>query len=270
MEITGSALVTGASRGIGRAVALEMAGRGYTVVATMRDPRDGEDLPDLSAGRIRVGRLDVTDPAAIEIPGDLTVLVNNAGADGGHDPIEHTDLATWRHMFEVNVLGVVAVTQAAIPTLKRNAPGVIATVTSSSIFGIVPFYGAYRATKVAASSLAETLRVELAQFGIRVVEILPGPIDTDMFRTSVGPLAAERFDDYRAMAQRSAQSRAEHADPMVEPVATAASAIADAIADDDGPMRYGCDPLGNGLLDLWRQSDDESMWRLMGQGLSGT
>ncbi len=270
MEIRGSALVTGASRGIGRAVALELAGRGYDVLATMRNVEDGADLPDRSGGRVRVGRLDVTDPTGIEIPDDLTVLVNNAGADGGHDPLEHADLETWREMFEVNVLGVVAVTRAAIPTLKRNAPGVIATVTSSSIFGIVPFYGAYRATKAAASSLSETLRVELAQFGVRVVEILPGPIDTDMFQTSTGPMAAERFADYRAMAHRSAAARAEHADPMVQPVESAAAAIADAIADDDGPMRYGCDPLGNGLLDLWRQSDDETMWQLMGKDMSGT
>lgn len=269
MDISGSALVTGASRGIGRAVALELAERGYTVLATMRTPADGADLPDLSGGRIRVVRLDVTESQPIEIPEDLRVLVNNAGADGGYDPIEHADLATWRQMFEVNVLGVVAVTQAAIPTLKRNAPGVIATITSSSIFGIVPFYGAYRATKAAASSLSETLRVELAQFGIRVVEILPGPIDTDMFRSTAGPMAAERFADYRVMAQRSAQSRAEHADPMVQPVEGAAVAIADAIGDDDGPMRYGCDPLGAGLLDLWRQSDDEAMWQLMGRGMSG-
>ncbi len=269
MTVEGSALVTGASRGIGRAVALELARRGYDVVASMRDPADGADLADLSQGRLRVARLDVTDPSAIEIPEDLTVLVNNAGADGDHVPVEHADLDVWRRMFEVNVLGVAALAQAAIPTLKRNAPGVIATITSSSIFGIVPFYGAYRATKAAASSLSETLRVELAQFGIRVVEILPGPIDTDMFRTSVGPMAAERFDDYRAMAERCARSRAEHADPMVAPVETAAAAITDAIVADAGPMRYGCDPLGEGLLALWRQSDDEAMWKLMGEGLAG-
>jgi NAD(P)-dependent dehydrogenase (short-subunit alcohol dehydrogenase family) len=269
MRIVGSALVTGASRGIGRGVAVELATRGYDVVATMRDPDDGRDLADLGGGRIRVERLDVTDPGAFEIPDDLTVLVNNAGADGGHDPVEHADLDVWRHMFEVNVLGVVGVTRAAIPVLKRNAPGVVATVTSSSIFGIVPFYGAYRATKAAASSLCETLRVELAQFGIRVVEILPGPIDTDMFRTSTGPMPAERHEDYRAMAERSARARSEYADPMVSSVESAAVAIADAIAEDDGPMRYGCDPLGLGLLDVWRQSDDEAMWRLMGEGMAG-
>lgn len=269
MRIEGTALVTGASRGIGRGIALELARRGQDVVATMRNPHDGEDLPAVSDGRIRVARLDVTDLDGFEIPDDLTVLVHNAGADDEHNPVEFADLETWRHMFDVNVLGVVALSRAAIPTLRRNAPAVIAIVTSSSIFGIVPFYGAYRATKIAASSLAETLRVELAGFGIRVVEILPGPIDTDMFRTSTGPVPAARYADYRAMAERAERLRAENADPLVQPVEHAAAAIADAIADDDGPMRHGCDPLGSGLLDLWRQSDDETMWRLMGEGFVG-
>jgi NAD(P)-dependent dehydrogenase (short-subunit alcohol dehydrogenase family) len=262
----GTALVTGASRGIGRAVAIELARRGQDVVATMRDPAAGADLPALGEGRIRVARLDVTDPATIEIPDDLTVLVNNAGTEAEHLPVEHADLDAWRRMFEVNVFGVVAVSRAAIPALKRNAPAVIATVTSSSIFGWVPFYGEYRASKAAASSIAETLRVELADFGVRSIEILPGPVDTDMFEGSRLPLAAERYDDYRAMAVRSRDLKQANADPMLEPVDRAATAIVDAIEDDDGPMRTSCDPLGRGMLDLWRGADDEAMFRLTASG----
>lgn len=268
MEPRGSALITGASRGIGRAVAVELAQRGWDVVATMRDPAAGEGLADLGGGRIRVAALDVTDPGSIEIPDDLTVLVNNAGAEDIHVPIEHADLDRWRAMFEVNVFGVVAVARAAIPALKRNAPSAIATVTSSSIFGIVPFYGEYRASKAAASSIAETLRVELAGFGVRSIEILPGPIDTDMFAGSRTPLAAAEFDDYRAMALRSMELKTQHADPMLEPVDRAAAAICDAIADDDGPMRSSCDPLGTGMLEMWRGSDDEAMYRLTGEGFA--
>ena len=268
MDPRGSALVTGASRGIGRAVALELARRGYDVVATMRNPEDGAGLAVEGDGRIRVARLDVTDPATIEIPDDLTVLVNNAGTESIHVPIEHADLDSWRAMFEVNVFGVIAVSRAAIPVLKANAPGVIATITSSSIFGIVPFYGEYRASKAAASSIAETLRVELARFGIRSIEILPGPVDTDMFAGTHAPLAAEQFDDYRTMAVRSHELKVQHADPMLEPVDRAAAKIADAIAEDDGPMRTSCDPMGNGMLELWRGSDDETMYRLTGEGLT--
>ena len=103
-------------------------------------------------------------------------------------------------MFETNVFGVVALTSAAIPTLREHRPSVVCTVTSSSIIASVPFFSAYRASKAAASAFGDSLRVEVASSGIRVVEILPGPIDTDMFRLSVGEQAAARFPAYRALA----------------------------------------------------------------------
>ena len=82
MEAKGTAVVTGASRGIGRAVAIELAERGFDVVATMRDVSVGADLADMAGGRLRVERLDVTDPESIELPDTLRVLVNNAGCRG--------------------------------------------------------------------------------------------------------------------------------------------------------------------------------------------
>ena len=267
MEISGSALVTGASRGIGRAVAVELANRGFDTVAAMRTTADGDDLPANTTGRLTVCRFDVTDPSTYELPGDLRVLVNNAGIDTPYLPVEYSDLDDWRALFETNVLGVVGVTSAAIPTLREHAPAVVCNVTSSSIFACVPFYAAYRATKAAVSAFGDSLRVEVAPFGIRVVEILPGPIDTDMFRLSTGEPIASRFDRYRAMAEQAAHQRKEHADPQVADPADAARAIVDAILDDLGPMRYGCDPLSDGLLDLWRQADDETVFALTGQSL---
>jgi NAD(P)-dependent dehydrogenase (short-subunit alcohol dehydrogenase family) len=144
---------------------------------------------------------------------------------------------------------------------------VICNVTSSSIFASVPFYSAYRASKAAVSAFNDSLRVEVARFGIRVVEILPGPIDTDMFRLSAGELPAARFDRYRTLSQVSTSQRVEHADPHVSDPGDAAALIADAILDDDGPMRYGCDPLSNGMLEVWRQSDDETMFALTGKSI---
>ena len=266
MNITGSALVTGASRGIGRAVAVELAERGFDTVATMRNPEDGADLAEAS-GRIRVARLDVTDPYTYDLPDDLRVIVNNAGVDSDYLPVEYGNLDDWRTLFETNVLGVVGVITAAIPTLRANRPSVICNVSSSSILASVPFYSAYRATKAAISALGDSLRVELAPSGIRVVEILPGPVDTDMFQLSTGDQAATRFDGYREMADQAATLRREAADPLVASPADAAGLIVDAILDDDGPMRYGCDPLSIGLLDLWRQSDDETMFELTGRSL---
>ena len=267
MEIQGSALVTGASRGIGRAIAVALANRGFHTVASMRNPDDGADLEGQAGGRLSVARLDVTDPTTYRLPDDLRVLVNNAGVDSEYLPVEHSDLDDWRSLMETNVLGLVGITTAAIPTLRANRPAVVCNVTSSSILASVPFYSAYRATKAAVSALGDTLRVELAPSGIRVVEILPGPIDTDMFRLSTGEPAAARFDGYRPMADRAARLRQEAADPLVSSTADAATLIADAILDDRGPMRYGCDPLSVGLLELWRQSDDETMFAVTGQSL---
>jgi len=268
MDIHGSALVTGASRGIGRAVALELAHRGFDTVATMRDPQAGADLAAETAGRLQVRRLDVTDPSTFDLPGDLRVLVNNAGVDTDYLPVEHANVDDWRRMFETNVFGVVALTSAAIPTLRENQPSVVCTVTSSSsIIASVPFFSAYRASKAAASAFGDSLRVEVASFGIRVVEILPGPIDTDMFRLSAGEQGAARFPDYRGLADVAGSLRREHADPRVVDPAQAAATIVDAILDTSGPMRYGCDPVSLELLDLWRQCDDETVFTLTGQSL---
>jgi len=267
MDVGGSALVTGASRGIGRALALALADRGFDTVATMRDPTAGDGLAELTTGRLTVRRLDVTDPSTFDAPSDLRVLVNNAGVDSPYLPVEFSDLAHWRTLFETNVLGVVALTRAAIPVLRDNQPSVICNVTSSSILGPVPFYSAYRATKAAVSALCDSLRVEVAPFGIRVVEVLPGPIDTDMFRLSTGDPDAAGFARYRTMAEVTAEMRRAHADPRVTDAARAATLVVDAIVDSAGPMRYGCDPLSIEMLDVWREHSDETLYALMGQSM---
>jgi NAD(P)-dependent dehydrogenase (short-subunit alcohol dehydrogenase family) len=267
MDIGGSALVTGASRGIGRAVALELARRGFATVATMRDPEGGSSLQAEAVGPLTVRRLDVTDPSTYDIPDDLRVLVNNAGVDSEYLPVEHANLDDWRVLFETNVVGVVGVTSAAIPALRANHPSVVCNITSSSIIASVPFYSAYRASKAAVSAFGDSLRVEVASSGIRVVEILPGPIDTDMFQLSTGDPAAARFEHYRALAAEATRLRREYADPQVASSADAANRIVDAILDESGPMRYGCDPISIGLLDLWRTSSDETVFALTGQSI---
>lgn len=267
MDIRGSALVTGASRGIGRSIAVELADRGFATIVAMRNPADGADLAGASEGRLSVVRMDVTDPATYQLPADLRVVVNNAGIDSPYLPVEHSSLDDWRSLFETNVVGLVGTTMAAIPILRANRPAVVCNVTSSSILACVPFYSAYRATKAAVSAFCDSLRVEVAPSGIRVVEILPGPVDTDMFQLSTGDQAAARFGRYRPMADQAVALRRQAADPLVSSPEDAAVIIVDAILDDAGPMRYGCDPLSIGLLDLWRQSDDEAMFNLTGQSL---
>lgn len=264
MEASGIALVTGASRGIGRAVALELAARGFEVVATMRNPAAGETLVAEAAAAgtsLRVERLDVTDPASIAIPSGLRLLVNNAGVEAEHPPFEHTPLELWRAMFETNVFGLVDVTRRAIPALRAAGGGVICNVTSSSILAPVPFYAPYRSSKAAVMAIGESLRTELAPLGIRIVEIMPGPIDTDMLEDSDRPAQAIEYPEYAPMAEKMYEGRKLSVTDMVTPAADAARAIADAVLDDDGPLRYGCDPLSVGMLEAWRTTPDEDLMR---------
>ncbi len=195
MEERGTAVVTGASRGIGRAVAIELDRRGFDVVATMRDVRAGADLAGM-----RVERLDVTDPDSIVLPDDLRVLVNNAGVEDDNLPLEVMPSEVWRKLFETNVFGLVEVTKRAVPIMRAGGGGVICNVTSSSTLAPVPFLGAYRASKAAVTAIGESLCAEVAPFGIRVVEIMPGPIETDMLSISDRPAAAIEYEPYRALA----------------------------------------------------------------------
>ena len=265
MDAEGTAVVTGSSRGIGRAVARELAARGFDVVATMRNPDDGADLAELAAdspGTLRVQRLDVTDPATIVLPEELRVVVNNAGMEREHPPFESTPMELWRAMFETNVFGLIEVTRRAIPALRRAGGGVLCNITSSSILAPVPFYAPYRSSKAAVSAIGESLRPELVPFGIRVLEIMPGPIDTDMLRGSERPPEAIEDVDYREMAQRYAAGRAAIEDQTTS-TDDAARAIVDAILDDSSPLRVACDPLAVGLLDAWRATSDEELMRSM-------
>ena len=250
MQAEGVALVTGASRGIGRAVALELAAAGFDVVAAMRNPADGADLEAAGTGSIRSVRLDVDDPTTMEIPDELAVLVNNAGIERQYLPVESTPSDDWRSVFETNVFGLIELTSRAIPTLRANGGGVICNVTSSAVLSAIPFYSVYRASKAAVSAFSETLRLEVAPFGIRVVEVLPGPIQTDMLDRSERVPEASGIPGYEAMADAMFQGRMSIAD-QTTPVAVAAANIVGAILDDGAPLKQACDELATSLLAAW-------------------
>ena len=253
MEAKGVALVTGASRGIGRAVAVDLARRGFEVVATMRNPDAGAGLPD----GVRVERLDVTDLGDFVVPDGLRVLVNNAGLDLPHRSLEHTDMDDWRAVFETNVFGAVAVTRAAIPSLRAAGGGVICSLSSLGILFPMPFYALYRASKAALSAIDESLRAELAPFGVRIVEVLPGPVDTDMLAASGDLVEVTPGDGYEALADWAKAGRDSVAGAAA-PTAEAAKTIVDAILDDESPMRIGCDQLSISMIEAWRQQGDEA------------
>jgi NAD(P)-dependent dehydrogenase (short-subunit alcohol dehydrogenase family) len=265
MQAEGIALVTGASRGIGRALALELARRGFDVIASMRDPAAGAPLAAQARREglsLRVVRLDVTRPEAFDPPEGLRVLVNNAGLEGAQLPVEHCPAEQWREIFETNLFGLLELTRRAIPRLRAAGGGVVCNLGSASVLVPMPFFAAYRASKAAVSALGESLRAELAPFGIRILEILPGATDTDMLQRSDHVPEAAAFPEYRAMAARVDRAR-RGAAARLAPAAGVAAAIADAILDDAAPLRVAPDPMGAGLLDAWRKHDDEAGMRTM-------
>ncbi len=262
MKASGVALVTGAGRGLGAAIAIELADRGFDVVASMRRPETGAELSVRAGARgsLRVASLDVTRPATIEIPDSLRVLVNNAGVDADYLPVEHAPLSLWREMFETNLFGLVEVTRRALPVLRASGGGVVCNVTSASLFTAVPFYAAYRASKAAVSALGESLATEVANFGIRVLEIAPGPIDTQMLAASDRLPEAARHPGYERLSEWLLRGR-QGAGALTTSAEDAAARVADAILDDDAPLRNACDPLGERQLEGWRGARDEDLLR---------
>jgi NAD(P)-dependent dehydrogenase (short-subunit alcohol dehydrogenase family) len=262
MDAEGIAVVTGANRGLGRAIAVTLARAGFDVVATMRDPATGAGLPDEvpagGTGSISLMRLDVTKPETILLPEGLRVLVNNAGTEANYLPVEAVPMEDWRAVFETNLFGVIEVTRRAVPLIRDSGGGVICNITSASLAMSVPFYSVYRASKAAVQTMGESLRAEVGQFGIRVVEILPGPVDTDMLAHSARRPEAAGCPGYEDMADAMAEGRA-GVDPFITPPADAAAAVLDAILDDDGPLRSSCDRLGHMLLTGWQDDPDGSL-----------
>ncbi|WP_018348626.1 SDR family oxidoreductase [Longispora albida] len=214
------ALVTGASSGIGAATARRLAKDGFeVVVAARRTDRLAALAGETGARAIR---LDVTDPASVsELAAALTscdLLVNNAGGALGAEQTAHADPAEWEHMFQVNVLGTLRVTQAVLPLLRAGDGGTIVNITSTAAFVNYEGGGGYSAAKHAERALTETLRLELCGEPVRVIEIAPGMVHTEEF-------ALNRFhgDADRAAAVYSGVDRPLTAEDVAECVALAVS-----------------------------------------------
>lgn len=188
---TRAALVTGASTGIGRATALLLARSGYTVIAGVRRPEDGEAIRTEAQGELEPLLLDITDPeaiaAAVVTIRDVTrgrgidALVNNAGS-AHTGPLEFVELDALRRQFEVNLIGQLAVTQAMLPMLRQTR-GRIVNVTSVGGLVATPFLGPYAASKYALEAFSDCLRTELRPWGIRTIAIEPGSVATEIWNS---------------------------------------------------------------------------------------
>jgi NAD(P)-dependent dehydrogenase (short-subunit alcohol dehydrogenase family) len=264
------AVVTGASRGIGRAVALELARREHRVLATMRDVSASSGLLDaagVAASHIEVAELDVTAPGDFEFPPSTAVLVNNAGGMEHDLPFEATPLDEWRRVFELNVFATVELTRRVVPVMRARGGGVLCNFVTAAILQPAPWVSAYRSAKAAVSALDDSLRLELAPFGIRVVEIVPAMVETDAIHQSAvyRPPDAADVEGYEEMAMANASGFAELRH-LVTPAEAAAATIVDAIFDAGGPMRHGCDPVAVSALKRWRRSSDEELYQRFAGG----
>ncbi|AXK31350.1 SDR family NAD(P)-dependent oxidoreductase [Streptomyces armeniacus] len=176
-------VVTGASTGMGASAARELARRGFHVLAGVRRDRDADAI---RAPGVEPVILDITSPEHVaalaartaDDPRPLHALVNNAGIQV-NAPVETLPLAQWRHVFEVNLFGHIAVTQALLPALLRSTGRVI---NISSVGGKVAMatYGAYAGAKFALEAVSDSLRRELAPLGVQVVVVEPGGVRTEM------------------------------------------------------------------------------------------
>jgi NAD(P)-dependent dehydrogenase (short-subunit alcohol dehydrogenase family) len=234
----GAVVVTGASTGIGRASAVALAREGFRVFAGVRRDADAASLAEEGVPGLAPLRLDVTDPAGLAAAvrsvdaavgaAGLAGLVNNAGiAVAGM--LEFLPLDDLRRQLEVNVTGVLAVTQAFLPLLRRHAdaapaPGRIVIVGSSSGYSAAPLVGAYTASKYAVEGLADSLRMELRPFRIEVSLVQPGAIATPIWDKSNAEADA-RLDATPAEARR-----------LYGPLITAVRAMATKRAKDAIPV----------------------------------
>ncbi len=195
-----TAVVTGASSGIGAATARALAGDGWRVVLGARRL---ERLQELAAEVDGVARwLDVADPDSVDAfcaeVEECGLLVNNAGGALGIEPLVEADEAKWRSMFESNVMGTMRMTRALAPKLVASGDGHVVTVTSIAAFEVYRGGAGYTAAKHAQRAAVETLRLELLGQPVRVTEVAPGLVETEFSLVRLGDEAAAA-NVYRGM-----------------------------------------------------------------------
>ena len=195
-----TAVVTGASSGIGAATARALAGDGFHVVCAARRQDRIEELATEIGGTAVV--CDVTDADSVQglarsveaAVGSLDVLVNNAGGAVDQATVEEADVEDWARMFDLNALGLVRVTQALLPALRRDGGGLVVNMGSTA--GRIAYEGGggYTAAKHAVKVLTQTLRLELVAEPLRFTEIAPGMVKTEEFSLNRFGGDRERYD----------------------------------------------------------------------------
>jgi NAD(P)-dependent dehydrogenase (short-subunit alcohol dehydrogenase family) len=272
MEI---AVVTGTSTGIGFATSVHLSRHGYRVFAGMRNLVKADPLRAAAAEErlpIEVIELDVTSTASVDRAfeavsgqGPVDVLVNNAGI-GGATPLELTPEDEHRRMFETNYFGAIRCIKAVLPAMRERRRGAIVNVTSIAGLVTIPNQIPYSASKWALECAGEALAHEVARFGIRVVNIEPGVVKTNIFDNSAEATRYDKASPYQPIMRRNGKFYSAGFRDPAWPDEVAETILA-AITNADYRLRWPVGKDAIGLSEGRRKIRDEA-WVAMGGELS--
>ncbi|TPI81981.1 SDR family oxidoreductase [Mesorhizobium sp. B2-8-9] len=233
-------MITGCSSGFGLQTARHFIDKGWSVVATMRSPRE-DVLP--ASDRLRILQLDVTERdaigRAIEAAGPIDALVNNAGI-GWMGPLEGTPEEIIREIFETNTFGTIEMVRAVLPQFRQRGAGTIVNVSSSTTLKALPLLPIYTASKAAVNAFTECLALELEPFGIRTRLVLPGQAPGTRFGANARGKMAEAGgipEAYGPIAKQVFAAHAAAANAKITEPADVIAAIWRAVTKPDCPLR---------------------------------
>jgi NAD(P)-dependent dehydrogenase (short-subunit alcohol dehydrogenase family) len=266
-------ILTGASGGFGRLTVTTLLGKGHSVAAAMRDPsgKNREVADALTRAGAHVIEMDVTDDSsvingmenALEWSGGIDVVVNNAGVGvlGFQETFTSKD---WKRLFDINVFGVQRVNRAILPHMRSRHAGLLIHISSLLGRMVLPFFGAYCASKAALEALADGYRIELSSWGIESVIVEPGAYGTGFEKHLMRPSDDERRKDYGPMADDPEQRIESFGKIFEGPQAPNPQLVADAIAGlvemprGERPFRTTVDRMGMGqAIDPYNKSIEE-------------
>ncbi|XKH57808.1 SDR family NAD(P)-dependent oxidoreductase [Citricoccus nitrophenolicus] len=267
--------ITGASSGLGRALAQHAAEAGHQVIATARNTSTLADLAAAHPDQVVVLPLDVTDPDSRQVAiasaenrfGGIDVLVNNAGY-GYTAAVEEGEEAAVERLFATNFFGPAALIMAALPGMRRRASGTIVNVSSVGARFPIPGGGWYSAAKAALEGLSGALRKEVAPFGLSVVVVEPGSFRTD-FRGRSAERSSTTIDAYDAVLGRTGDSGLS---PQRGKPAKAAAAIVEAVDASEQPqlLVLGTDALAGFQQAAAADADDVSAFEHLTRSTDAT
>lgn len=259
-------LITGASSGFGKETAKLFHKNGWNVIATMRSPEKEAELAALN--NILISKLDVTDKATIQSAvkegidkfGKIDVLVNNAGY-GAIGALETSPEEEIKKQFDVNLFGLIAVTQAVLPFMRQQGAGTIINISSVGGRVTFPFCSLYHATKFAVEGLTESMQYELNPLGIKLKIVEPGGYKTEFSGRSMAFLGGGDLSDYQPVFDKFVAALYHW--PMSENIGEVAGVIYEAATDNTEKLRY---PVGHDaaqLIQTRQQTDDVDFKKMM-------